>query len=1108
MLLSNLFHSTCRILLQVKVGHEDFRLQIDLSTMALAMLSTTATEFHFTSASSASLIFPLIQSRGQIPIPEGTFPCKLFLGQQAVPPSGVLGDSHSQLHPRSEAVFNASDSVAAPPVAMPSEAQTLWLQVQRPIVSLMPDDATENARGEVGLRLEWKVKEGGVAEPQAVQVLVQVLCKGAAVAWGDSGSTNDSNMTLLLGAAVDVPPIAAEDLGLPITDIEVDGMDIAAPIRLAPPDPACAQPALTRVLLPGGMSAESSRLLMLAADEGLPADNLSQGLVVLLAGATGASVAADARWAQVSASSGAVVASRALPEFEVKPAPLHVHRGQKGRLTIVRRGSLSPSQSRVGWRIQAEPWPAEARGEWENRWTLGERGYEGYNALRPPGNLSAALGKSVQGVALWPAESESESIDVELLVQWAEVPYEMRLAVTMHLSGLENARVSTGAPAAADVASGDLPAGTHLVIVGNSPHACDPGSSRLHGPPVAVPLLESATAAADAVGSVEGFFVVADSPSGRSYAPPLPPYQRHRLAYELAVPHDAASTELVILAHYNFHVRLRGCSAPLHGAVLTWTKGSSNMPGVGPDTLMAVWKLPLEQPGDSCLAQVLVCPTAEVCQEGEDSTESFDVTLGRRFDPALAEISSVHITVEDHSAVRICGSGGNVPTCLDQGAPLLANLTYHRGDHIRFDVEAKAPPGNQSRLAIGQRIFHVAGAQRVTASTVIELYDEAAHLSPFVPFFVRSRSSSAVVLDVPMSLTLADSQTSRLLMLSLHIHVMPAVVHHSGPTAPPAHTRLQQAVPAPAAAEPVSLVESGSQWRDGAEVARPDPALVPPALTSELSAERRDSFSEAPAPAGAQTGSPGTEPLLEHESGPEAMRRSVLAAAHVDSMPQPPGGLHDTTRHPSGVGELREAWAAERWQGDREAVSASEGLHQVIGQDHQGAVEKRNYQSTGKLRLDMSGLSYALQAVRSTAKANHSKVRRAFSEPVPLVPLLVPHRMLLADDDNETCTACPMGSFSYTVDVSPCLPCPPGSSAATIGLADCVRCPAGSYSAVYGAANCLPCVHGSFAAHKASSACQLCPLGFTTSSDGAIVCDKRIEQTMQVCCILLRFCLS
>jgi hypothetical protein len=51
---------------------------------------------------------------------------------------------------------------------------------------------------------------------------------------------------------------------------------------------------------------------------------------------------------------------------------------------------------------------------------------------------------------------------------------------------------------------------------------------------------------------------------------------------------------------------------------------------------------------------------------------------------------------------------------------------------------------------------------------------------------------------------------------------------------------------------------------------------------------------------------------------------------------------------------------------------------------------------------------------------------------------------------------------------------------------------------VHGASSCSPCVHGSYAQLPGSKACSLCPLGYTTTSDGASICDQALEQTVSI----------
>jgi hypothetical protein len=387
------------------------------------------------------------------------------------------------------------------------------------------------------------------------------------------------------------------------------------------------------------------------------------------------------------------------------------------------------------------------------------------------------------------------------------------------------------------------------------------------------------------------------------------------------------------------------------------------------------------------------------------------------------------------------------------------------------------------------------------------------------------------VLDVPISLTLPDRQTSTLLELALHLRVLPALAKpESGPSCPP---RMAASVDADT---PSALMASPS---------REDTVLVSTGAS-------RDSLSGASAPEQApESGTAGTEPYvnLQEPLGNNAARRSVLAAASVDSASQQPEVFLKFKTWWDG------AVAAERsLRGGKAAlVSKRTSTHRDILLSRSSAVraKRRRPQST----LGAVGALHVRQAVQSAENAGHSEAEGAVGSEAGGNAAMITRRitpsqrrtLLVYDGDseagssqrntskaeagssragsapasspqpgssqnntsssaanssqaaggNEMCEACPAGSFSYSVDTSPCLLCPPGSFAAAPGLTDCIPCSPGTYSSIYASTECLLCLHGSFAAHEASSACQLCPVGFT-SADGAIVCDKRVEQTFQV----------
>lgn len=81
---------------------------------------------------------------------------------------------------------------------------------------------------------------------------------------------------------------------------------------------------------------------------------------------------------------------------------------------------------------------------------------------------------------------------------------------------------------------------------------------------------------------------------------------------------------------------------------------------------------------------------------------------------------------------------------------------------------------------------------------------------------------------------------------------------------------------------------------------------------------------------------------------------------------------------------------------------------------------------------------------------------------------------------------------------SVCRQCQPGTCAPKQGMTQCAVCPPGTYAAVYGASSCSPCVHGSYAQRPNSRACRLCPFGYTTTADGASICNEALEQTVAI----------
>ena len=81
---------------------------------------------------------------------------------------------------------------------------------------------------------------------------------------------------------------------------------------------------------------------------------------------------------------------------------------------------------------------------------------------------------------------------------------------------------------------------------------------------------------------------------------------------------------------------------------------------------------------------------------------------------------------------------------------------------------------------------------------------------------------------------------------------------------------------------------------------------------------------------------------------------------------------------------------------------------------------------------------------------------------------------------NQSCTACPPGTYSNAGDTS-CTSCSPGTSSLT-GSAGCTYCPANSFNDQYGAL-CVPCPAYS-SSQSAAGGCT-CNIGYSSSGYGS-----------------------
>ena len=101
------------------------------------------------------------------------------------------------------------------------------------------------------------------------------------------------------------------------------------------------------------------------------------------------------------------------------------------------------------------------------------------------------------------------------------------------------------------------------------------------------------------------------------------------------------------------------------------------------------------------------------------------------------------------------------------------------------------------------------------------------------------------------------------------------------------------------------------------------------------------------------------------------------------------------------------------------------------------------------------------------------------------------------------CQACPVGSFSSTINSLACTPCPAGQFANKLGSSSCLPCLPGTYSSSAGTSDCSPCQPGHYCLMGASQPCSCHVNSFQpeASQDKCLPCpDQAQAKTGQTTC--------
>jgi hypothetical protein len=761
---------------------------------------------------------PLIEK-----LPEGSYPCIVFLGKQALSipsstPLHLVSTPGEAPRTRSEEPFNSSHTAEAPPLLQPQEEITLMLNVSYPLVRLsapsVPVSAMWHSDSAAGEAARLFLELSGRRNSDPMSVLVSVGCAAGEkleeeeeVAWEDEGGEEDEIVDVVEGNW-------RED------DVAGDPPALLLPV----PASDCLQRRIRLQWRNGSLHARQ-RLLFGTEDDAGSTD-AGMRYILQLGDAKGVRVIASDQVTLV----GLQGAIEPQPMFSVNSQKV-VHRGEDLIFSITRDGAPSAMPSHLKWdivflRVSKDVAPAAF---------FQDRQFAG---ARPPVNISAALGGRCSGSVTWNSWSVSPEMAVQVHIHWGEVPYDARWMLAIQLSALSNGRLRNAVFAPAAEAGSSLAPGrrlqnvgmdatafaveppqggvtnlasqVHVIVYGTPQGACPPGRARISGMPQVVPLMENATATAAANNGLLGFFATwtpeeEGSTTPIRLLPPSPPYRGMSNAYDIMLPHDATAVDILLVSPFERALAIIG-NVPLNTTAeeLSWST-QSDLPGLETGTYTARWPVEVGK-GAQRSATVLSCPTADPCSSTDHNFETFTITIFRQFDPALARLASIAVSVADDS-MPICGApldtadappadsdcstdstsgmdNGTLlcpPTTCDPGNVLRAVLNYHRGDTIRVSVAPQQFPGVGLAITIGQRVFafpavdspqHAPSMER-KAVVSFTLFNKIDKLSPFVPFFIRTRSQQLVTLEVPVTLTLSDRLTSIQQSLMLTIHITP-----------------------------------------------------------------------------------------------------------------------------------------------------------------------------------------------------------------------------------------------------------------------------------------------------------------------------------------------
>ena len=813
----------------------------------------------------------------------GTYTCRVLLHGQPVATS--VRQQHAAA---TQQLWASSSGSMAGGVSEYASEYSLVLHVQNAQLAL--------SSGSVAVPQMWPNQDDGVSSTDGRGGLFVKLSPGPDAAGGvdDDVSIVSAVLSVACARAADSSEASASSAVF-AQELEID-YDAGAPRPVVLPQPGSECGAVrVRVTWLEVQYAQRQRLVFGDADDFTDAD-VSRPLVVRIESAAGAAISARHQAALVQSSGGD--ATMAQPLFVVSGGHV-VHRGGKLQFVVTRSGGASDLPSTVAWRIVPVDTSAQNRLSLAMASELWDAAVTG---SQPAESLQAALGGGAHGTLTWLAGNKTDSKSVTAAINWSAVPYSARALLTVQLSIVSNGRLGHDAGrmgrsrAEAWLSSNSSNAAEqswHAVVYGVPQDASPLGYRRVSGGPVAIPLPERLPDSELTSRGLLGFFAVSSNSGSNSssvgasgaiaidresamlrFTAPTPPYNGRRQAYALAFPHDDANAHVALVIDKASAVAVRGCTT-VHDATnkVTWAKDSPSLPGLAASAKVVQWQ-PTLQAGASCTAHIEVCrPGSEAnsCQQAQRHRHSFQLTVTRLADPALAALASVRLSVAGESG-PVCGqqaaatadsgkfsSAANssqeacnvhsrarinadpsaaceVPRCAAVNA-LRATVLYQPGESIEVAVAPLPAAATGSTLTIGQRKFrftandttsgssrhhskaltgNVTGAaatkhhqQQVVAKASFTLFDEFDVLSPFMPFVMRRRSAHAAIVDVPMTLTLPDGMTSMQQTLTLLVNVTNTPLPPPPPP-PHSHSAAARDTAAPSDAAPGNESNAGS----------------------------------------------------------------------------------------------------------------------------------------------------------------------------------------------------------------------------------------------------------------------------------------------------------